>query len=97
QIYANGDIGPWQVSASAMPLGRWGHGFVVHKDTVYFFGGTGDGTGVQSDTQYARIDPGGMTSASTTSSSFGASIDAGTAGAGFMHNGYLYYAGGYTG
>lgn len=94
QIYANGDIGSWIVATTMPGEGRWGHGFEIYKNRAYSFFGTYGGN---NSTEYATIDPPGTASTSTTTTALGASIDAGTRGAGFVYNGYLYYIGGYTG
>ncbi len=93
QIYANGDIGPWQTSPT-MSTGRYGHGFVLYKGYAYYFGGN-DESNYLNDTGYAKIDDPGKTSSNISTTAFGSSVNNGSGGAGFVYNGYIYYVGGW--
>lgn len=95
QILTNGDIGPWASSAT-MQKERWGHGFVVYKGYMYSVNGS-DSVSNTNTSEYAKIDPPGIASTSSSTTALGASIDTGAGGAGFTYNGYVYYIGGYTG
>ncbi len=95
QINANGSIGAWTTTTS-FSTGRAYGGGAIYKGYVYMLGGYNGSTNF-SDVQYAKIDPPGIASTNSSSTTFGGAIDAGTGGCGFMYNGYLYYIGGYNG
>lgn len=99
QINANGTLAPWTTTASLSSSAgeRYVTG-IAYNGYLYAMGGRNESTGLTSNVvQYAKIDPPGIASTSTTTTAMGSTIDAAVNCASFMANGYLYCAGGWQG